>query len=187
MRSLSASMILLLSSLAACLALLIQATNQQQLKQQQLAAVAKCKADTSTKRMICYFPTWAMNRNSINDFDPCLCTHVLYSFVGISNYSLTLSPSDQDKKLFQMMKEAWKAKSPNLKILMSVGGATTDEDEESTIIDQFDQLVVDDDSRRKFCQSVIDVARKYSLDGIDIDWEFPKDYQRDQYTQTIKV
>ena len=42
---------------------------------------------------------------------------------------------------------------------MSVGGW----DEQST---HFSPMVSSDESRRTFCQSVIDVARTYSFDGI---------------------
>ena len=82
---------------------------------------------------------------------------------------------------------------------MSIGGWN----EQST---HFSPMVASDTNRKTFCQSVIDVARKYNLDGIgrnafrffllfilkyfltiDIDWEYPSDYQRDQYTATIQV
>jgi GH18 family chitinase len=44
---------------------------------------------------------------------------------------------------------------------MSIGGW----DEQST---HFTPMVATEANRKTFCQSVIDVARKYNLDGIDI-------------------
>ena len=70
--------------------------------------------------------------------------------------------------------------NPSIKISMSIGGW----DEQST---HFTPMVANEANRKSFCQSVIDVSRKYNLDGIDIDWEYPSDYQRDQYTATIQV
>jgi chitinase len=55
----------------------------------------------------------------------------------------------------------WKLKNPFLKISMSIGGW----DEQST---HFTPMVANEANRKTFCQSVIDVARKYNLDGIDI-------------------
>ncbi len=53
------------------------------------------------------------------DFDPCLCTHVLYSFVKISNNALV--DGFEEASLFPQMNQ-WKTKNPNLKISFSVGG-----------------------------------------------------------------
>ena len=36
------------------------------------------------------------------DFDPCLCTHVLYSFVDLRNNQLQLSETDKSIQLFLM-------------------------------------------------------------------------------------
>ena len=63
---------------------------------------------------------------------------------------------------------------------MSIGGW----DEQST---HFVPMVANDESRKTFCQSVIDVSRSYGLDGVDIDWEYPSDHHRQQYTATIQV
>ena len=85
---------------------------------------AQCKAQNSPKRMICYFASWAGGRASPaniqpEDVDPCLCTHVLYAFVPVSNN--VVSPSWSDESLFKRM-VAWKNVNPNIKISMSVGG-----------------------------------------------------------------
>ncbi len=53
--------------------------------------------------------------------DPCLCTHILYSFVRMSNNKL--APRQHDLDLLAQMNK-WKSVNPNLKILASVGGWT---------------------------------------------------------------
>jgi len=88
------------------------------------AVTCQCKAQYSSKRMVCYFANWSSSRPSPanmvpEDLDPCLCTHVLYSFVPMSNNAL--SPSSTDLDYFKRM-AAWKSKNPNIKIVLSVGG-----------------------------------------------------------------
>lgn len=94
------------------------------------------------------------------DFDPCKCTHVLYSFVPIANNAL--APTWTDLDYFKRM-AAWKSKNPNIKVLMSVGGWN----EGST---NFNSISSTDANRGSFCQSAINLARQYGLDGLDIDW-----------------
>ena len=59
-----------------------------------------CPVLKSNKRMICYFASWAGSRPSPaniqpEDFDPCICTHVLYSFVNLRNSRLELTATDR--------------------------------------------------------------------------------------------
>lgn len=42
-----------------------------------------------TKKIVCYFTNWAIYRSDegkfeIKDIDPNLCTHIIYSFTGLS-------------------------------------------------------------------------------------------------------
>ena len=94
------------------------------------------------------------------DLDPCLCTHVLYSFVPMSNNAL--NPSSQDLDYFKRM-SAWKSRNPNIKVIMSVGGWNEGSG-------NFNSISSTDATRTTFCQSVIKISRQYNLDGIDIDW-----------------
>ena len=55
----------------------------------------------------------------------------------------------------------WKVKNPSLKISISIGGW----DEQSK---HFTPMVATEANRKTFCLSVINVTRKYNLDGIDI-------------------
>jgi chitinase len=141
-----------------------------------------CKAMFSKKRMICYFASWAGSRASPaniqpEDFDPCLCTHVLYSFVDLRNSRLELKTIDKD--LFARMAN-WKLKNPTLKVSLSIGGWN----EQST---HFTPMVATQENRNLFCQSVIDTCRMYGLDGVDIDWEYPSVSQKQQYTDTMQT
>ena len=57
-----------------------------------------------------------------------------------------------------------KAKNPDLKVLLSVGGWECR---------GFSDAALTDESRKTFAKSCKDVIDKYKLDGIDLDWEYP--------------
>jgi len=59
---------------------------------------------------------------------------------------------------------ALKKNDPRLKILLSVGGWRAD---------GFSDAALTDASRHAFADSVVSVLREFSLDGIDVDWEYP--------------
>jgi chitinase len=93
---------------------------------------------------------------------PYLCTHINVAFARIVNKEITLD-SIQYKALKDIVK--LKKVNPNLKIIVSVGGAGND--------GGFSDMVVNHASRKTFIRSIKSLLRNYNLDGIDLDWEFP--------------
>jgi chitinase len=59
---------------------------------------------------------------------------------------------------------ALKKQNPRLKVLVSVGGWQAE---------GFSDAAFTDASRATFAQSAVALLRRYSLDGVDIDWEYP--------------
>lgn len=57
------------------------------------------------------------------------------------------------------------AKSHGVSISLCVGGWTGSK--------YFSKLVADEDSRNKFAQAFLRAVKKYGLDGVDLDWEYP--------------
>lgn len=58
-----------------------------------------------------------------------------------------------------------KKDNPHLKVMFTLGGWTLSK--------HFSDVVNDDAARKIFAESAVDFIRKYDLDGIDIDWEYP--------------
>jgi GH18 family chitinase len=74
-----------------------------------------------------------------------------------------------------------KRKNPQLKTLLSLGGA-------SAGVDKFRKLCSSDEDRKKFIKSTIESLRKHNFDGLDLDWEFPETSQdRTGFTKLVKV
>ncbi|CAH0407153.1 unnamed protein product [Chilo suppressalis] len=113
----------------------------------------------------CYYDT--PNPNDSNqllpsNIHPHLCTHINVAFARIVNKEISLEKC-QYKALLDVVK--LKEANPTLKILLSVGGASNE--------NGFSEMVVNHASRKVFIKSVKSILRNYSLDGIDLDWEFP--------------
>lgn len=91
-------------------------------------------------------------------------THINYAFVNIKNGRAFLDNEVTDTSNFRSLNRL-KEKNRDLKILISIGGWSWSEN--------FSDAVLTDSSRVIFAKSAVDIIRKYALDGVDIDWEYP--------------
>jgi chitinase len=91
-------------------------------------------------------------------------THINYAFVDIKNNRAWLHREATDTVNFRHL-NLLKKQNPALKIMISIGGWTWS--------GKFSDAVLSDTSRQKFAASAIDIIRKFDMDGIDIDWEYP--------------
>jgi chitinase len=90
-------------------------------------------------------------------------THINYAFGLVSpDGVIVLENPHAPARLAQL--QALKAKNPRLKIILSVGGWGAD---------NFSDAALTGASREKFAASAIDIIKRYALDGIDLDWEYP--------------
>jgi len=92
--------------------------------------------------------------------NPQKLTHINYAFVNVRNNRAWLTHTINFRNLLLLKK-----KNPDLKILISVGGWTWSKN--------FSDAALTDTSRKAFAVSAVDIIRKYKLDGVDIDWEYP--------------
>lgn len=90
-------------------------------------------------------------------------THINYAFGRVTpEGELTLLQPDAPAFLAQI--QSLKAKNPALRIILSVGGWGAD---------HFSDAALTEESRAKFAASAIAMVRRYALDGVDLDWEYP--------------
>ncbi|GGB93127.1 glycoside hydrolase family 18 protein [Dyadobacter sediminis] len=91
-------------------------------------------------------------------------THINYAFVDVKGGKAFLTNEKTDSTNFRKLK-LLKDKNPELKLLISIGGWAWSEN--------FSDAVLTDSSRKIFARSSVDIIKKYDLDGVDIDWEYP--------------
>ncbi|WAC10236.1 glycoside hydrolase family 18 protein [Dyadobacter pollutisoli] len=91
-------------------------------------------------------------------------THINYAFVNVQDGKAFLTNEKTDSTNFRKLK-LLKDQNPDLKILISIGGWAWSEN--------FSDAVLTEASRKVFAKSSVDIIKKYDLDGVDIDWEYP--------------
>ena len=90
-------------------------------------------------------------------------SHINYAFADVQN-GVIYSQMEQDSAILIEL-VGLKEINPELKILISVGGATWS--------GKFSDAALTETSRNIFSESVVNFITKYKLDGVDLDWEFP--------------
>lgn len=93
--------------------------------------------------------------------DVSLLTHICYAFAHIKPDFASLDVKNESRLAAIA---ALKEKKPALKVLLSVGGWGAG---------NFSEMAADENKRNRFCKNCLEVVRKYNLDGIDLDWEYP--------------
>lgn len=93
--------------------------------------------------------------------DVSLLTHICYAFAHIQP---NLSSLDIKNESRLEAIAALKNKKPDLKVLLSVGGWGAG---------YFSEMAANENARGRFCRNCLEAVKKYNLDGIDLDWEYP--------------
>jgi len=116
-----------------------------------------------------YFPNWApylaCHSLPVSAFDPSPYTHIWYAFgsVSTSTWAPDAGGDENGGVLTQLVN--LKSSHPNLHVLVSFGGGGQS--------DFFYPLSGSASNRQTFISKVIPWLRRYNLDGLDLDWEFP--------------
>jgi chitinase len=99
---------------------------------------------------------------ALSAIDPTRLTHINFAFGKIAGGKAVLPHPGVAGNLADL--RSLKARNPQLKVLLSVGGWEAD---------GFSDAALTAESRDVFAASIVALLREHSLDGVDIDWEYP--------------
>lgn len=125
-------------------------------------------------KVICYHGTWSVYRLGngrfiIEDIDPFICTHLIYTFVGINPIDGTVvlldEPLDIEEEGFRRF-NALKLVNPKLKTLLAIGGWNEGSENYSIV-------AANATLRANFIASARSMVQTHGFDGFDLDWEYP--------------
>lgn len=131
-------------------------------------------------RVVCYYDSRNSLREGLgkvtpSDIEPALpsCTHLVYGYAGVNpdNFKISALISNQELDLSTGLYKqitSLKSKYPQLKVLLSVGG-----DADGTF-EKYFALLESNTAKISFANSVNEVLKKYSFDGLDLAFQFPK-------------
>jgi chitinase len=110
-------------------------------------------------RIVAYVAGWSMPAV----IHPEKLTHINFAFAEITPAGRAqLANGELEASLRRLV--ALKMTNPRLKVIVSIGG---------WMADGFSDAALTESSRALFADSAVDLLRRFSADGIDLDWEYP--------------
>ena len=120
-----------------------------------------------------------LGKFSVDDIDPTLCTHIVYSFAVLDPNTHVLKAHDPWLDLdrsggfrgwnlggFSKF-TALKKKHPNVKFMLALGGWKDSE------ISKYSKLLASEDKIENFVRHAVTFLQIYGFDGLDLDFKYP--------------
>ena len=123
------------------------------------------QAASPQKQIGAYYPDWQTNRLPVDQIDWSHVDYISYAFglISPSNYEITLSAGSDS--ILTSLVDAAHAQNPSKRVELSIGGWTGSA--------PFSEAVSTEANRKKLATAMVNAQKKWNLDGIDIDWEYP--------------
>jgi GH18 family chitinase len=126
--------------------------------------------DLAAHYLVGYMPSW---QGSADDIQYTKLTHINYAFViPTPSGDGSLGTLENPLKLQQIVE---RAHADGVKIGIAVGGWSNLKNP------GFEGLSASASGRENFAENIIELLRKYNLDGVDIDWEYPQGSVQSQH------
>jgi GH18 family chitinase len=126
--------------------------------------------DLAAHYLVGYMPSW---QGVVADIQYTKLTHINYAFVIPSpSGDGSLQALENPSKLQQIVE---RAHADGVKVGIAVGGWNNLKNP------GFEGLSASASGRDNFAENLLELVRKYDLDGVDIDWEYPQGIVQSQY------
>ncbi len=118
-------------------------------------------------KIIGYFASWTDDGEE-DKIEYNRYTHLIFSF-AVPDTTGHLKPLEYPKKLEKIIRNAHEN---NVKVLIAVGGWNDRENGEILGL-RFNTFAQKPESRQNLVHDILELVKKFNLDGVDIDWEYP--------------
>lgn len=105
-------------------------------------------------------------------------THIMYGFLKPQEDGSIL-PVPKPELLQEMVAQAH---ANDVKVFAAVGGWSY---QNKPLAPTFAAMAADEQSRTRFVQAMVDVVNTYNLDGVELDWEYPKQETEADYEALV--
>ncbi len=119
-----------------------------------------CSQPQLQKKVIAYYQG---DGSDIYSFKTGQLTHIIYSFLQLKGNELVVANKNDSLAISRLVE--FKKSNSNLKVLVSLGGWGGC----STCSQSFST----EKGRLEFAESALKLFKRYGVDGIDLDWEYP--------------
>ncbi|XP_074029369.1 uncharacterized protein isoform X1 [Leptinotarsa decemlineata] len=143
--------------------------------------------DTTGVKVICTYNSDYSHKGVYpENLDASMCTHLVYEFIGLWDKGDVrvqddLIDLDQEHRGLYLRSTDLKRKNPNLKVLLSVGGTAASN---STL---FSRIAGHAGKTGAFLGSSGYFIKTYHFDGLNIDWQFPKEEDKEKYMSFLET
>uniref|UniRef100_A0A3Q3F4M9 chitinase n=1 Tax=Labrus bergylta TaxID=56723 RepID=A0A3Q3F4M9_9LABR len=144
-----------------------------------------CSSITSTSRLMCYYNSKAEGRPAVgkfrvSDIDPNKCTHLIFAFSDIRKNELVPTAVNDVQQYIEF--NALKQRNPLLKTLLAVGHILL-----TNCCNPLTTMAGSQENREVFIKSVIKLLRAINFDGLNLDWRYPAEEDKQIFTKLCKV
>ncbi|KAL0258443.1 hypothetical protein SLS55_005936 [Diplodia seriata] len=141
-------------------------------------------------KVIGYYEAWSMTERTCNGMLPeeipyGIYTHINFAFATIDLDTFEIKPGDDQTKSLMERIQSIKLLQPDVEIWIAVGGWTFNDANQPTAT-TFSDLASSEANQKAFIDSLLQMMNSYGFDGIDIDWEYPVDNDRNGRAEDFK-
>lgn len=119
------------------------------------------KTETNKVNIMAYYVP--SNSLEVNNLPLSKLTHIIYSFTEVIDHQMVFTSDRHHSSMEELTKAC--ANYPDLKVMVACGGWGGS--------GGFSDMAASQENRKIFVESVIAFIKKYDLDGLDLDWEYP--------------
>ena len=137
------------------------------------------EAWAAPRKVVGYFAGWSIYSRGyqVEEVPADKLTHLNYAFAKVAADGALITCDEHADSINFPKLIVLKNKHPHLKTLISIGGATDS--------DGFAPMAANDKKRKRFVSSTIAFIRLHEFDGADLDWEFPQEEDKNNFTQLL--